>query len=423
MKNEHWRWRPLGELFEIGAGKTMSARAREGANQVPFLRTSNVLWDEIDLTSVDTMALSETEVEEKGLSKGDLLVCEGGDIGRSAVWTGEVSPMSFQNHLHRLRPIGDDVDAHFYVYFLQSAFTQLGLFEGAGNKTTIPNLSRNRLAGLDVPHPPRAEQALVTSALSLIKRAIRVNERIIQASLSLRAVALKQLFTCGLRGEQQALSVVGPIPESWAVSPLESVASFERGRFLHRPRNEPRFYGGSTPFIQTGDVVRSGGRIREYRQTLNADGVAISRVFSKGTILITIAANIGYTGILEFDAACPDSLVAIQAGPALDGRFLEFYLRTQQPEMDRLAPKGTQKNINIQFLNPWPVVVPHLSEQVEIVEILAAIDRKVDIHQEKGRSLQDLFASLLHKLMTGTALVSELDQSALDVLKPTEVPA
>ena len=82
--------------------------------------------------------------------------------------------MSFQNHLHRLRPIVEDVEPRFYVYFLQCAFTQLGLFEGAGNKTTIPNLSRSRLAALEVPHPPIDEQQAVSMVLARIRDATRI---------------------------------------------------------------------------------------------------------------------------------------------------------------------------------------------------------------------------------------------------------
>ena len=68
--NESWTWRPIGELFEIGAGKTMSAAARNGTNKTPFLRTSNVMWDEIDLSSVDEMSMRERDIPAKLLSKG-----------------------------------------------------------------------------------------------------------------------------------------------------------------------------------------------------------------------------------------------------------------------------------------------------------------------------------------------------------------
>ena len=81
----------------------MSAKARDGLERTPFLRTSNVFWDEIDLSKVDEMEMTARDLEDKTLRAGDLLVCEGGDIGRSAVWDGQVATMSFQNHLFRVR--------------------------------------------------------------------------------------------------------------------------------------------------------------------------------------------------------------------------------------------------------------------------------------------------------------------------------
>ena len=228
---------------------------------------------------------------------------------------------------------------------------------------------------------------------------------------TLKRAAMRTLFTRGLRGEVQKETEIGPVPESWETSTLGESARLERGRFMHRPRNEPRFYGGTTPFVQTGDVVKSGGRIRDFTQTLNEDGVAISRVFPAGTILITIAANIGFTGILCFDGACPDSLIAITPERLVTSEFLEHYLQTQQDEMDRLAPKGTQKNINIQFLRPWPVVAPSFDEQREIVAILDAIDLKIDLHRQKRAVLEELFKALLHKLMTGEIRVAELESA------------
>ena len=208
MLNAAWKWRPLGELFEIGAGKTMSAAARNGVNKIPFLRTSNVLWDEIDLSTVDEMAIPEHKLPAKLLQPGDLLVCEGGEIGRAAIWTGEIEPMSFQNHLHRLRPIVQDVEPRFYVYFLQSAFTQLGLFEGTGNKTTIPNISRSRLAALDLPHPPLAEQRAIAAVLSQVRQGIKTHNRANAVLVELLQTLLQGLFTGKMRYSDMDLSVL-----------------------------------------------------------------------------------------------------------------------------------------------------------------------------------------------------------------------
>lgn len=277
-----------------------------------------------------------------------------------------------------------------------------------------PRTSWSHIADFELPNFEPTEQTRIADILWQVSEAIAANEAVLEAGVHLKRVAMQALFTGGLMGESQKEAGIGTIPESWIMTSLGEVATLERGRFLHRPRNEPRFYGGSTPFVQTGDVVRSNGRIREYSQSLNREGVRISRVFPAGTILITIAANIGYTGVLEFDAACPDSLVAISAGEAVGSQFLEYWLQSQQVDMDRLAPKGTQKNINIQFLRSWPVIVPPSDEQHEIVVILSALDRKIDFHRRKRAVLDELFKALLHKLMTGEIRVSDLDLSALN---------
>ncbi|MRG67139.1 hypothetical protein GH789_17860 [Rhizobium pusense] len=280
-----------------------------------------------------------------------------------------------------------------------------------------PRTSWNHIREFELPTFELGEQTKIANLLWLVHDSLIANEEAIEAGSDLKRAAMRALFTKGLRGEAQKDTEIGPVPESWDVSSLGNVSSIERGRFLHRPRNEPRFYGGDTPFVQTGDVVRSGGRIREFTQSLNADGVAISRVFPAGTILITIAANIGFTGILQFDSACPDSLVAITPRENIATEFLEYWLQTQQADMDHAAPKGTQKNINIQFLLPWPVVVPSLDEQREIVAVLDAIDRKIDLHGRKRAVLDELFKALLQKLMTGEIRVDDFDLSALEPVK------
>jgi len=247
MTNPNWNWRPLGELFDIGAGKTMSAAARAGADKVPFLRTSNVLWDEIDLTQVDEMSISPTELVDKSLKAGDLLVCEGGEIGRAAVWDGRVPVMSFQNHLHRLRRKQDDVDARFYVYFLQSAFTQLGIFEGAGNKTTIPNLSRNRLAALDVPHPPKPEQQSVAQALAKVREAVTIHDEATSTALELKRAVMSDLFTRGLRGEPQKETEIGLMPDSWSPRTILDLCEIWSGGTPRKSVTE--YWKGDIPWV------------------------------------------------------------------------------------------------------------------------------------------------------------------------------
>jgi type I restriction enzyme S subunit len=283
----------------------------------------------------------------------------------------------------------------------------------------LPNRGYNRhftlLKEQSLPMPPKPEQEKIAAVLWKVQRAIEVEAKLTTAARELKQSAMRQLFTHGLRNENRKETDIGRIPKSWRVCSLSDIAKLERGRFMYRPRNEPRFYGGKTPFVQTGDVVRSQGWIRNHTQTLTDEGVAISRVFPRGTILITIAANIGFSGILDFDCACPDSLIGITPGSEVNNWYLEYYLQTQQADMDRKAPKGTQKNINIQFLTPWPVIVPSLNEQKEMAGILQTIDRKISIHDRKRAALSDLFQTLLHQLMTAQIRVDKLDIDTREV--------
>lgn len=321
-----------------------------------------------------------------------------------------------------LRPDRTRIDPDF-LYFVASGDAFVDDVTGFQTGASYPAVRDSDILDRDIPLPPLPDQTQIAGVLCAMRKALLLQVNSLAVANELKRAAMRDIFARGLRGEPQKETAIGLVPDSWDVARLADLASIERGRFLHRPRNEPRFYGGPTPFVQTGDVVRSAGRIREFSQSLNDDGVAISRIFPAGTILITIAANIGYTGILEFASACPDSLVAITAGARVNNAFLEYFLQTQQAEMDQRAPKGTQKNINIQFLSPWSIPVPTLDEQQQIVEILDAVDRKIDFHTRKRAVLEGLFKALLHNLMTGAIRVADLDFSALHQETATGVAA
>ena len=301
-----------------------------------------------------------------------------------------------------LRSDLQQLDPRFlYFYLLTDHFNSrmAGLERGA----SYPAVSDSDVTNSRIPLPPLPEQKAISHSLSAVQRAIEAQERIIQTTTELKQALMQKLFSEGLRGEPQKMTEIGLVPESWEVVELGKIAKIERGKFSHRPRNEPRFYGGEYPFVQTGDVSNCDGIIRSFTQTLNEDGLAISKMFPAGTILITIAANIGFTGILEFDSACPDSLIGITPSDNVNTEFLNYYLMTQQQEMDRLAPKGTQKNINIQFLRPWQVPLPSIEEQTRISNAFSAADKKVRLATEKKTALQGLFCTLLHELMTAQA--------------------
>ena len=409
------QWPRLGDAYEI----TKKPRSLDMASlpAVPFVPMDAI--PQGGTYAPDYTLRKPSEIRSGTyFERGDVLVAKitpSFENGKQALVTGLPTPFGIATtEVIPLRPCKEGQDRRLLFFYLLHPDVRHHVaerMEGATGRQRIPVD-----VILDLPFPefdPEA-QTTIADSLEMIQRLKAVEFQAVKTTTNLKRAAMRTLFTRGLRSEMQKETEVGPVPVSWETSTLGESARLERGRFMHRPRNEPRFYGGTIPFVQTGDVVKSGGRIRDFTQTLNEDGVAISRVFPAGTILITIAANIGFTGILCFDSACPDSLIAITPERLVTSEFLEHYLQTQQEEMDRLAPKGTQKNINIQFLRPWPIVAPSVDEQREIVVILGAIDRKIDLHRRKRAVLEELFKALLHKLMTGEIRVGELDSSGLN---------
>lgn len=422
MINEHWRLRPLGELFEIGAGKTMSATARSGDHKTPFLRTSNVFWDEIDLNTVDEMAIPAQELQAKLLRPGDLLVCEGGEIGRAAIWNGEMEIMSFQNHLHRLRPLVRDVEPRFYVYFLQSGFTQLGIFEGAGNKTTIPNLSRNRLATLDVPHPEIDEQRDIVRALARVRETMRVHDQSSTLAQDLKRAAMRALFTRGLRGEAQKETEFGLVPGTWDESPLDDCATVQTGAAKGRKFSDSKMV--EVPYLRVANVQDGHLDLSEMKKIRIRRSEIERYRLQPGDVVLTEGGDFdklgrGFIWRGELDL-CVHQNHVFAVRTHRDRLLPEFFAYLAQSVYGKayflkVAHKTTNLAcINSTKLKSFPVPVPPtLDEQREIVAILDGIDRKIDLHRRKRAVLDDLFKALLHKLMTGEIRVADLDLSAL----------
>lgn len=188
---------------------------------------------------------------------------------------------------------------------------------------------------------------------------------------------------------------------SWKIFRLEEIASVERGKFSVRPRNDPKYFGGHLPFIQTGDVSNANIFVKNYSQTLNYAGIEVSRVFPEGTILITIAANIGDTAITQFQVACPDSLVGINPNTNITNTyFLKYVLDLSKETLDSQATQNAQKNINLQILRPLPCCLPVLEEQTKIATFLFAVDEKIAQLSRKHELLQQYKQGMIQQLFS-----------------------
>ena len=202
--SEEWDVVGLGDLFEIQQGITLCREPSPDKFLKPFLRTSNVFWGKIDLSNLDSMYFSEKQLQSLTLKSKDLLICEGGDIGRTAMWNEQIAECCHQNHLHRLRAKnGLETLPEFYMYWMQFGMLIRGLYSEEGNKTTIPNLSRSRLSNFLIPIPPLPIQKEIADTLSTVDAKIEAEENKAKALEKLFQSLLNDLMTGKIRVREE----------------------------------------------------------------------------------------------------------------------------------------------------------------------------------------------------------------------------
>ncbi len=191
FSRKNWPTKKLKNLFSVQLGKMLSPKAKTGNSSFPYLANYNVQWDRIDLEKVQEMDFSEKEREKFALVPGDILVCEGGEVGRSAIWHGEIENCYYQKALHRLRPISN-FSSEVMLQFMMWA-DRKGLFKALTGHSTIAHLTAIKLKEMDVPVPSDKEQALV----ELIFRELKSARHIISEQIA-KTTELKQSLSCGL---------------------------------------------------------------------------------------------------------------------------------------------------------------------------------------------------------------------------------
>ena len=199
------------------------------------------------------------------------------------------------------------------------------------------------------------------------------------------------------------------LPEGWVYTFLAYVGDLARGKSRHRPRNDKRLFGGKYPFIQTGEVKAANGLIRTYSQTYNDFGLSQSKLWPKGTLCITIAANIAEVAFLGIEACFPDSIVGFKGyEEMLTPKYVYYFIRHTKQKIASYAPATAQKNINLQTLENLLIPYCSLSEQEIIVQeietrlsIAEKLEQTIDDSLEKAEALRQ---SILKKAFEGKLL-------------------
>lgn len=261
-----------------------------------------------------------------------------------------------------------------------------------------PRTSWAHIRTFALPAHDQSEQASIAKLLWCLFGLRMATEGGIMSASSLKRAAMQQLFTRGLRGEVQKETEIGLVPDSWKVGPLGNFVQFQRGFDITK---SSQAQDGTIP------VVSSGG-VRSFHDVaaVNGPGVVIGR---KGSI--------GSVHYVESDYWPHDTTLWSKDFLGNVPRFV-FY-RLQLVDMKRLDSGATNPALNRNFLHAEVISWPDVEAQQEIVDVLDALDRKIDLNRRKRDALDRLFKSLLHKLMTGEISVDNLDLSALPSIDGT----
>ena len=393
-----WTTVKLGEIAEIYNGNTVSDEDKKRLIAFPnaglaFIATKDVGFDGVINYDNGINIPGDEAGDFKVARKNAVLVCaEGGSAGRKI---GHIDrDVHFGNKLFALNASSAVLPRYLYHYCLSEDFRKKfkGLMAGL-----IGGVSVAKFKQIEIPLPPLAEQKRIVALLDEAFAGIDAAKAKAEESLRLAHAAFKAQL-------QSAFGRRGP---NWVDRTLEEVSTtFGRGKSKHRPRNAPHLYGGKYPFIQTGDIRSANHTITEYSQTYSDAGLAQSKLWPKGTICITIAANIAETAILDFDACFPDSVIGVVADPKIaDIGYIEYVLQSLKARLQSMGKGSAQANINMGTFENERFPFPPVAEQRKMVSLLDTLSihahELAGLYEAKEAALSELKNSLLSQAFAG----------------------
>ena len=360
-------WKPLGEVLVRTKGTKITA------GQMKEMHKDNAPLK--IFAGGKTFALVDfDDVPDKDIHREPSIIVKSRGIIEFEYYD---KPFSHKNEMWSYHSVNKNIYIKYVYYFLK---TQENYFRNIGSKMQMPQIATPDTDNYKIPIPSLEIQQKIVKILDKFTELEAALEAALEAELALRKRQYQYYRDFLLDFDNQigggiADGYKGRLKDVVWKTLGEVALDFGRGKSKHRPRNDVRLYGGSIPFIQTGDIKNAGHIIESYTQTYNNFGLKQSKLWKKGTLCITIAANIAETAVLGFDACFPDSVIGFVANPKeTTSDYVEYLLSSLKMKLQEKGMGSAQENINLATFSNMRFPFPSLPEQEKIVAILDKFD-------------------------------------------------
>jgi type I restriction enzyme S subunit len=393
---EDWEVSTVGRQFDVKLGKMLDAEKNVGVPK-PYLGNRAVHWDRIDVSDLPTVRMTRADIERFRLRKGDLLACEGGEVGRAAIWNAPIEECYYQKALHRLRPLRG-FDPRLMVGLLQE-WSNRGLLSNYVTQTSIAHLPREKFMNVPMPVPPLPEQRAIAEALSDVDGLLGGLDRLIAKKRDLKQAAMQQLLT----GQTRLSDFHG----AWEVRTLGEISDVKTGPFgssLH----ERDYVENGTPIITVEHLGEFGvehwnlplvsdadrQRLRAY--SLEVGDIVFSRVGSVDRNALIRPTEAGWLFSGRLLRVRPDRKQAF--APFLS---YQFHGEAFKSLIRNVAVGQTMACLNTQILKGVSVFVPSIPEQTAIAEVLTEMDLELAALEQRREKTRAIKQGMMQQLLTG----------------------
>ncbi|WP_051818594.1 restriction endonuclease subunit S [Streptomyces sp. NRRL S-1813] len=402
-----WARTRVGDAFDMQLGKMLSKDAAAGPSQREYLTNKNVQWNRLGFDELNYMSFSESEREKFRLIHGDLLVTEGGEVGRTAIWEEQRAECYFQKSLHRLRTRGA-IEPRYMLHYMAYA-ARHGLFVDGVSQTSIAHLPQDKFAEHLVAHPVElGEQRRIVEVID----AVSEQERSIQAGISKMWQVRGGLLDHAFHERANACTastdgVTGNGCDGWPHIAIGDLCDVASGATPSRAAGSRYFTDVGTPWVKTLDLNEGPISVTGEALTEVAMSELRMRLFPARSVLVAMYGGweqIGRTSILEVPAAVNQAISVLEARADLDPDYLLLALQHGRHQWSRFAA-STRKDPNITKSDVlgFKIPVPPREEQARIVALAAAPLREIAADEEALTKMRKLKQGLVGRLLAGAA--------------------